>query len=126
MATVRPSTIHSFAVSVLLQNPGASNIFEPLRIADQWELKNTITADLKHRLGFSAKKVDSLRSRMAAGWESLIDEDPGPPDSEKSRFISAIQEHRRIFGCLVALVFAKSAGVESRQAYLDGRREKAL
>ena len=30
----RPSTIHSFAISILLQNPGTGGFPEPLRIAD--------------------------------------------------------------------------------------------
>ena len=36
-ATQRPSTIHSFSISVLLQNPGTGNFPHPLRIADDWE-----------------------------------------------------------------------------------------
>src|SRR5436853_2563085 len=36
-AAERPSTIHSFSISVLLQNPGTGDFPEPLRIADKWE-----------------------------------------------------------------------------------------
>ena len=36
-AAERPSTIHSFAISVLVRNPGAGDLPEPLRIADDWE-----------------------------------------------------------------------------------------
>ena len=38
----RPSTVHSFAISVLLQNPGSAPFVEPLRIADDWEQKQII------------------------------------------------------------------------------------
>ncbi len=34
---LRPSTVHSFAISVLLRNPGTGRFPEPLRIADSWE-----------------------------------------------------------------------------------------
>lgn len=34
LAAQRPSTIHSFAISVLLKNPGAADYPHPLRIAD--------------------------------------------------------------------------------------------
>lgn len=39
-ATERPSTVHSFAISVLLQNPGAGDFPEPLRIADDGAREN--------------------------------------------------------------------------------------
>jgi len=35
----RPSTVHSFAISVLLRNPGSAPFPEPLRIVDDWELE---------------------------------------------------------------------------------------
>ena len=36
-AAERPSTIHSFSISVLLQNPGTGDFPEPLRIVDKWK-----------------------------------------------------------------------------------------
>ncbi|PKQ27737.1 MAG: hypothetical protein CVT63_06505 [Candidatus Anoxymicrobium japonicum] len=36
-AAERPSTMHSFAISILLSNPGAGGFPEPVRIADDWE-----------------------------------------------------------------------------------------
>src|SRR5487761_1136768 len=36
----RPSTIHSFAISVLVRNTGAADYPEPLRMADDWERDN--------------------------------------------------------------------------------------
>jgi DNA helicase II / ATP-dependent DNA helicase PcrA len=41
-ATLRPSTIHSFAISVLVGNPGAAEIPRPLRIADTWEERQIV------------------------------------------------------------------------------------
>jgi hypothetical protein len=36
LAALSPSTIHSFAISVLLRNRGAGDFPEPLRMADDW------------------------------------------------------------------------------------------
>src|SRR4051794_29003009 len=36
-AAERPSTVHSFAISVLLRNPGSGDFPEPLRLADDCE-----------------------------------------------------------------------------------------
>jgi superfamily I DNA/RNA helicase len=38
----RPSTVHSFAIAALLRNPGSAPFPDPLRIADDWELKQII------------------------------------------------------------------------------------
>lgn len=46
---VRPSTIHSFAISILLRNPGTAGFPEPLRIADTWEFKNVVRRTLAKR-----------------------------------------------------------------------------
>ena len=54
----RPSTIHSFAISVLLRNPGTGGFPEPLRIADTWENKHIIgppwRSELVYRCAFWA------------------------------------------------------------------------
>jgi superfamily I DNA/RNA helicase len=36
-AAQRPSTIHSFSISVLMRNRGTGDFPQPLRIADNWE-----------------------------------------------------------------------------------------
>lgn len=97
-ATLRPSTIHSFAISVLMQNPGATALPRPIRIADEWESRNIVIKDLARKLDMGIRQVNDLRLWMAAAWESLQQEDPGPPDSDKARFTSAWVVHRRMFG----------------------------
>jgi DNA helicase-2/ATP-dependent DNA helicase PcrA len=37
LAVEKPSTVHSFAVSVLLKNDGAGDFPQPLRMVDDWE-----------------------------------------------------------------------------------------
>ncbi len=98
--TLRPSTIHSFAISVLLQNPGLGRFPEPLRIADDWENDNVVLETLKHVAGFKKRELQhDLMPKMAANWQSLV-EDPGfeVHGSEKARFLGAWEEHRRILG----------------------------
>ena len=51
-ATVeRPSTIHSFAIAALLRNPGSADFPEPLRLADDWELKELVQPQLARMVG---------------------------------------------------------------------------
>ena len=95
----RPSTIHSFAISILLRNPGTGGFPEPLRIADTWEYKNIIRPTLAKRAEVDVRKLDKLVREMAANFESLTDEqDPGITDTERNRFRGAWNEHRRVLG----------------------------
>ena len=97
--TLRPSTVHSFAISVLLQNPGAGNLIEPLRIADDWETKEIVRPTLARRSGVSAIKLRRLILEMAANWESLRpEEDPAIEPEERTRFLGAWNEHRQVYG----------------------------
>jgi DNA helicase-2/ATP-dependent DNA helicase PcrA len=98
-ATERPSTIHSFAISVLVRNPGAGDLPEPLRIADDWEYENVVRPTLARRAGVGVRTLDRLVREMSANWESLRPErDPGVDPSERIRFLGAWNEHRRIYG----------------------------
>ena len=47
----KPSTVHSFAISVLLANSGSETFPDPLRVADDWEMKNLIAPDLAAMVG---------------------------------------------------------------------------
>ncbi len=98
-AAEHPSTIHSFAISILLANPGAGNFPEPLRIADDWEFNNVVRLTLAKRLGIKQKQLDRLVKELAANWEALRpQDDAGISDELRSRFLGAWNEHRLIFG----------------------------
>ena len=95
----RTSTIHSFAISILLRNKGTSGILEPLRIADTWEYKNIVRPTLAKRAAVNVHKLDKLVREMAANFESLNEEqDVGINDTERIRFRGAWNEHRRVLG----------------------------
>jgi hypothetical protein len=66
----RPSTIHSFAISVLLRNPGAGSLPQPLRLADDWEFANVIRPTLAARAGVGLLRLDALVRELAAPQSS--------------------------------------------------------
>lgn len=96
----RPSTIHSFAISALLSNPGCADFPSPLRIPDPWEMRNIVEPGLAARTGVTPTVVRrKLIPEMAANWEAL---EPQPRDDIdehlRNRFLGVWDEHRRIFG----------------------------
>jgi DNA helicase-2/ATP-dependent DNA helicase PcrA len=99
-AVERPSTIHSFAISALLRNPGAADFESPLRIADEWEMDCIVHADLARLAGTTPSVVKrQLIPEMAANWESLErHEDPRVDEHLRNRFLGAWDEHRRVYG----------------------------
>jgi DNA helicase-2/ATP-dependent DNA helicase PcrA len=94
----RPSTVHSFAISALLSNPGSAPFPEPLRIADDWELDKIIRPELAALTGVQPRFVKKrLLPEMAAMWMSLTpEEDPEVDEATRNRFIGAFRQHRRV------------------------------
>jgi len=98
-AAERPSTIHSFAISVLLRNPGAGNFPEPLRIADDWEDSEIVRPTLARRANIRVTRLELLVREMAANWESLRpEENPRLDQQERARFVGTWNEHRQVYG----------------------------
>ena len=97
--TLRPSTIHSFAISILLRNRGCGNFPEPLRIADNWELDEIVYKTLARKCSVKVPRLKGLIREMAAGWESLRSEQhPNVDSAERARFLGAWNEHRQLYG----------------------------
>ncbi len=99
-AVERPSTIHSFAISALLRNPGCADFPSPLRIADDWEMVNIVQPELAAMTGVTPTFVKKrLIPEMAANWESLEPHpDPEVDEETRNRFLGAWDQHRRIYG----------------------------
>jgi len=94
-----PSTVHSFAISILLRNPGTGGFPEPLRIPDSWEFKNVIRPSLAAKSGVRVKTLDKMIQEMAANWEALRDVlNPEIFEAERNRFRGAWAEHREVLG----------------------------
>jgi DNA helicase-2/ATP-dependent DNA helicase PcrA len=94
-----PSTIHSFAISILVRNPGTGGFPEPLRIGDNWECKNIVYPTLAKRLGVHLNLLKKLIQEMASNWESLRDDTAPDINADlRVRFRGAWNEHRKILG----------------------------
>jgi DNA helicase-2/ATP-dependent DNA helicase PcrA len=88
----RPSTIHSFAISVLLRNGKVGDLPRPLRIADDWERHEIVRPTLARRASVGVKRLDLMFRELAANWESLVEhEEPEVDASERSRFVGAYE-----------------------------------
>jgi DNA helicase-2/ATP-dependent DNA helicase PcrA len=95
----RPSTIHSFAISVLVRNTGAADYPEPLRMADDWERDNIVLPTLARRMGVTIPVLRNLFREMEANWQALVpQDDPKIPADVRARFLGAWNEHRQVYG----------------------------
>ncbi|MCB9883771.1 MAG: ATP-dependent helicase [Planctomycetes bacterium] len=96
----RPSTIHSFAISVLSRNPGAGGFPEPLRITDDWEYTEVVRRTLARRAETTPTNISHLFGELAANWESLVpgEEHKKVSAEERGRFLAVWREHRDVFG----------------------------
>src|SRR5271169_4063070 len=98
-AAERPSTMHSFSISVLLRNPGTGHFPQPLRIADTWEDNEIVKPTLARRINARVTKLDDLIREMASNWEFLEPRELPRVDPEhRARFLAAWHEHREIYG----------------------------
>jgi DNA helicase-2/ATP-dependent DNA helicase PcrA len=121
-AAERPSTIHSFSISVLLRNPGTGHFPQPLRIADTWEEDEIVKPTLAHRIRVRVTKLDDLIREMASNWEFLEQRQLPKVDPEhRARFLAAWHEHREVYGytLLAELPFALRQALHDH-AELDG------
>src|SRR5262249_8861659 len=121
-AIERPSTVHSFCISILLRNPGTGEFPMPFRMADDWETKEIVHSTLASRLGTPKARVRELLAKLAANWESL---DPAEINSvepaARARFLGGWREHREIYGYTLPaeLPYALLMALE-QHADLDG------
>ncbi|MFH1007350.1 MAG: UvrD-helicase domain-containing protein [Candidatus Latescibacterota bacterium] len=83
-AALKPSTIHSFAIALVLRNPGTADVPLPLRIMTDWEWDNLVRPRITKRLKLGKKwrDADLLRREKAAEWESLT-----PEKNDKDRIL---------------------------------------
>jgi DNA helicase II / ATP-dependent DNA helicase PcrA len=91
------STLHSYALKMVLANSARVRLPAPIRIADDFEERHIIQEDLKAILNLTKiKEVNDLLQQLSADWEKLT------PDWQRRfpnpKFLGGWQEHRRIFG----------------------------
>ena len=119
---IKPTTIHSFAISVLLRNKGAADLPQPLRFADDWEEHNLIHRRMAKRCGVPVSRLRKLVREMASGWERLEhQDDPEVSPEERARFQGVWSEDRQLFGytLLSELPYALRNALNDHDA-LDG------
>lgn len=96
---IRPSTVHSFAISILLRNEGTADFPWPLRIPDTFERDTLIVRHLARTMGVRPEKVAELFFEMAAKWTRLSPEESSRiTAAERARFMGLWLQHRRVFG----------------------------
>lgn len=96
----RIQTLHSFALRQLVKNWNKLGDFgPPLRVADDWEMRNIIAEDIKALTKSDVRTTEKRFQKLSADWETLNAEgdgwEAGFPEPE---FLGAWREHRRIFG----------------------------
>ncbi len=102
---VEVTTVHSFALQLIVRNSQWTRLPLPIRIPDDWETAELIHEDLRARLatrwrGLRKATIARLEREMAAQWESMdetrlvADIDPQLRDA----YIAAWQQQRSVFG----------------------------
>ena len=94
------STLHSFALRMILKNSTRTILPQPIRIADDYEERWIIKEEIKDILDLQKiKEVVVLFNKLSADWETLTARLDGWenrfPDPQ---FLGVWQEHRRIYG----------------------------
>jgi DNA helicase-2/ATP-dependent DNA helicase PcrA len=101
-----PTTLHAFALSLLVRHRQHVDLAVPVRIPDTWETRNLIHPDLALRLkelNFTVRvsTVQKLERELAAQWESLDPTIELLADLEpalRNAYLALWQMHRNIFG----------------------------
>lgn len=113
------ATLHSFALSTLLDTPGGRRFPTPIRIADDFEERRVVWEDLKRLLALKqVREVAKLFDQLSADWAQLTgvgqQRDPNP------RFLGAWQEHRQRYGYILRceLVYQLKLALDQGEAAL--------
>lgn len=94
----RISTLHSYALRQLLRNHRLiTSLPQPIRIADDFEEKNIIRADIGQTLGLNDRQMRGKFAELSSDWQSLAVEHPGYQPADP-RFMGAWQRHRKVYG----------------------------
>jgi len=94
----RISTLHSYALRQLLRNSELiTSLPQPLRIADDFEEKCIIRADIAQMLDLKDKEVREKFAELSSDWQSLAVDNPGYQPADP-RFMGAWQQHRNVYG----------------------------
>jgi DNA helicase II / ATP-dependent DNA helicase PcrA len=114
------STLHSFALTTILNNQGRFRLPSPVRIADDYEERSIIHEELKSLLGLArVGEAADLFDLLSADWEQLaVDWEGRFPNP---RFIGAWREHRQVYGYTLRseLVYQLKQGLTEDDVNID-------
>lgn len=92
------STLHSFALKLILSNPAKTRLPQPVRIADDYE-EEVIIDELKTILNLNKKDVRYLLNQLSANWDELkADEDDWKNNFPNPQFLGGWEQHREVYG----------------------------
>ncbi len=98
LSTPRVSTLHSFALRQLLRNSRLiTSLPQPLRIADDFEEKFIIRADIAQMLSLRDREIREKFAELSSDWQSLAVENSGYQPADPN-FMGAWSQHREIYG----------------------------
>ena len=107
LSVPQPSTIHSFALTLLMRHPQTASMPTPLRISDSWEAEQLIRRDLARclrELDFekvTVRMVKKLEQELSARWQSLDDSLELLADLQpqlRNAYVGLWQTHRHVYG----------------------------
>jgi DNA helicase II / ATP-dependent DNA helicase PcrA len=92
-------TLHAFALRQLLRTRGAPTLPHPIRIADDYDERWVVDAEIAELAGMTVRQVQREFRRLASDWETLTaDEDEWERKHPNPRFLGAWRSHREIYG----------------------------
>lgn len=92
------STLHSFALRLVLANPSKTRLPQPVRIADDYE-EEIIIDELKDILNLTKTEVRRCFNKLSADWDVLkADEEGWKENFPNPRFLGGWEQHREIYG----------------------------
>ncbi|MCC7571426.1 ATP-dependent helicase [Candidatus Micrarchaeota archaeon] len=92
------STLHSFALKLILLNPAKTRLPQPIRIADDYE-ENEIVEEIKSLLNLQKRDVERLFNELSADFSRLKPDDKDWEDNfHNPQFLGAWLQHRDIYG----------------------------
>lgn len=116
-------TLHSFALSTILERGAGGRLPAPIRIADDYEERFIIQEDLKAILKLDKiRKVRDLVARLSADWETLAaDQSAWESRFPHPNFLGVWREHRKIYGYTLRaeLVYQLKRALEEGEFQLE-------
>jgi DNA helicase-2/ATP-dependent DNA helicase PcrA len=97
----RPSvyTLHAFALRQLLRAGGAPGLPHPIQIADDYDERWVIKAEIARLTETGVKDVDKELRNLASDWETLaVDQDEWERNFPNGQFLAAWRQHREVYG----------------------------